>query len=282
MRECTILVPTPPPSTTGSPLPRRRLDSTTTRPEGYRTCHVAEVRALRSLACPSHPHVGPLFRAWAFSSARGPAIPSLGLLIRTWARYSEPGQPRPRTEQRVNVRNRRPPYGSAGSHAGHVGVAITRGCSTNHWAAARPRRFNIHRSEVHATPKTPIFPRNKAEKSTPQQHVVSNNPDARQSATRPWLRSPPARHAPRPRTRTPASYTHHRYEAPTRAGIAKGPTSSRRWDPQCRWISSESDLRQTQRVIHLMILVTRPEPTVRPPSRMAKPRPGSIAIGWIS
>ena len=78
MRECTILVPTPPPSATGYPFPRRRLDSTTTRPEGYRTCHVAVVRALRSLACPSHPHVGPLFRAWAFSSARGPAIPSLG------------------------------------------------------------------------------------------------------------------------------------------------------------------------------------------------------------
>ena len=33
---------------------------------------------------------------------------------------------------------------------------------------------------------------------------------------------------------------------------------------------------------HLMILVTRPEPTVRPPSRMAKPRPSSMAIGWMS
>ena len=33
---------------------------------------------------------------------------------------------------------------------------------------------------------------------------------------------------------------------------------------------------------HLMILVTLPEPTVRPPSRMAKPRPISMAIGWIS
>ena len=36
------------------------------------------VRALRALVCPSHPHVGLLFRAWACSSARGPAIPSLG------------------------------------------------------------------------------------------------------------------------------------------------------------------------------------------------------------
>lgn len=33
---------------------------------------------------------------------------------------------------------------------------------------------------------------------------------------------------------------------------------------------------------HLMILVTRPEPTVRPPSRMAKPRPSSMAMGWMS
>jgi hypothetical protein len=33
---------------------------------------------------------------------------------------------------------------------------------------------------------------------------------------------------------------------------------------------------------YLMMLVTRPEPTVRPPSRIAKPRPSSIAIGWMS
>ena len=33
---------------------------------------------------------------------------------------------------------------------------------------------------------------------------------------------------------------------------------------------------------HFRILVTRPEPTVRPPSRIAKPRPGSMAMGWIS
>ena len=30
---------------------------------------------------------------------------------------------------------------------------------------------------------------------------------------------------------------------------------------------------------HLMTLVTRPEPTVRPPSRMAKPRPSSMGDG---
>src|SRR2546421_4721530 len=33
---------------------------------------------------------------------------------------------------------------------------------------------------------------------------------------------------------------------------------------------------------HLRILVTRPAPTVRPPSRMANRRPSSMAIGWIS
>ncbi len=31
-----------------------------------------------------------------------------------------------------------------------------------------------------------------------------------------------------------------------------------------------------------MIVATRPEPTVRPPSRIANVRPWSIAIGWIS
>ncbi|MDT7788352.1 MAG: hypothetical protein QOF58_6771 [Pseudonocardiales bacterium] len=33
---------------------------------------------------------------------------------------------------------------------------------------------------------------------------------------------------------------------------------------------------------HLRILVTEPAPTVRPPSRIAKRRPSSMAIGWIS
>src|SRR4051812_34900121 len=33
---------------------------------------------------------------------------------------------------------------------------------------------------------------------------------------------------------------------------------------------------------YLRILVTRPAPTVRPPSRMANRRPSSMAIGWIS
>ena len=35
-------------------------------------------------------------------------------------------------------------------------------------------------------------------------------------------------------------------------------------------------------VCYLITLVTRPEPTVRPPSRMAKVRPSSIAIGAMS
>src|SRR5699024_2017111 len=46
--------------------------------------------------------------------------------------------------------------------------------------------------------------------------------------------------------------------------------------------ASASRLRGDPRDDHLVILVTRPEPTVRPPSRMAKPRPSSMAIGWIS
>jgi hypothetical protein len=33
---------------------------------------------------------------------------------------------------------------------------------------------------------------------------------------------------------------------------------------------------------HLRILVTRPAPTVRPPSRIAKRRLSSIAMGWMS
>ena len=65
-------------------------------------------------------------------------MPWYALLIRTWACYSEPGQPRPRTEQRVNVRNRRPTCETAGSHAGHVGAQVTVAHSqsmTDHGAA---------------------------------------------------------------------------------------------------------------------------------------------------
>ncbi len=36
------------------------------------------------------------------------------------------------------------------------------------------------------------------------------------------------------------------------------------------------------RVYYSMIVATRPDPTVRPPSRIAKVRPWLIAIGWIS
>ena len=36
------------------------------------------------------------------------------------------------------------------------------------------------------------------------------------------------------------------------------------------------------RLYYSMIVATRPDPTVRPPSRIAKVSPCSIAIGWIS
>ena len=36
------------------------------------------------------------------------------------------------------------------------------------------------------------------------------------------------------------------------------------------------------RLYYSMIVATRPDPTVRPPSRIANVRPCSIAIGWMS
>ena len=47
-------------------------------------------------------------------------------------------------------------------------------------------------------------------------------------------------------------------------------------------LSAHSGERSASEVDHLVILVTRPAPTVRPPSRIAKRRPSSMAIGWIS
>ena len=78
-----------------------------------------------------------------------PCMPWYALLVRTWACYSESGQPRPRTEQRVNVRNRRPTCETAGSHAGRVGtqVAVAHGQSmTDHGAPTHRARCSIHRN----------------------------------------------------------------------------------------------------------------------------------------
>ena len=109
---------------------------------GDRTCCVAGVGPLCPLVWPPHPHVDPLFRAWAIPPACGiggpraeqadrvqeevalhqarrivrePAMRSLGLLIRTWTRYSEPGQPRPHAEQAARVRDRWSACGMRGS-----------------------------------------------------------------------------------------------------------------------------------------------------------------------
>ena len=89
---------------------------------GYRTCHVAGFV---------------------------PCMPWYALLIRTWACYSEPGQPCPRTEQRVNVRNRRPTCETAGSHAGRVGtqVAVAHSQSMTDHGAATHRPAMQHSQE---------------------------------------------------------------------------------------------------------------------------------------
>jgi len=42
------------------------------------------------------------------------------------------------------------------------------------------------------------------------------------------------------------------------------------------------DNKSILRLYYSMIVATRPDPTVRPPSRIAKVRPCSIATGWIS
>ena len=139
-----------------------------------------------------------------------PCMPWYALLIRTWACYSESGQPRPRTEQRVNVRNRRPTCETAGSHAGHVEaqVAVAHSQSmTDHGAAThrpamqhsqeRGKHDHLQQQLSHATKpnshpaSNTICPSSKlahttyntnfspptAEKSPFQQHVVSYHPN---------------------------------------------------------------------------------------------------------
>ncbi len=86
----------------------------------------------------------------------------------------------------------------------------------------------------------------------------------------PWLPGRPQRRTLRP----------SRPGGPPGCGTAYG---GRRRAPQpklrgpCGEAGSGGD-----RCGHLLILVTRPAPTVRPPSRMANFRPSSMAMGWIS
>ncbi len=53
-----------------------------------------------------------------------------------------------------------------------------------------------------------------------------------------------------------------------------------------RWaVDTDAPMRAAARTgapAHLTMLMTRPAPTVRPPSRIAKRSPSSMAIGWIS
>ena len=86
-----------------------------------------------------------------------PCMPWYALLIRTWACYSEPGQPRPRTEQRVNVRNRRPTCETAGSHAGHVeaqaAVAHSQSMTDHGTATHRPAMQHSQERGKHDHPQ---------------------------------------------------------------------------------------------------------------------------------
>ena len=75
------------------------------QPSGYMTCRVAVVRTLHALVCPSRPHVGLLFRAWAVSSSRGPAIPSLGNPAHVRNSGLTCGTDGPRAKQRVHMRD---------------------------------------------------------------------------------------------------------------------------------------------------------------------------------
>ncbi len=49
----------------------------------------------------------------------------------------------------------------------------------------------------------------------------------------------------------------------------------------CQYVSLRRPSR-SEGAAYLMTSVTTPEPTVRPPSRIANRRPWSMAIGWIS
>ena len=110
---------------------------------GYRTCHVAGFV---------------------------PCMPWYALLVRTWACYSEPGQPRPRTEQTAHVRNSGFTCGTRWN-PGHCRTQPIHDGSWGSHAQARDAAFTGTRQT--RPPTTATFPRNKAKKSPCEQHVLS-------------------------------------------------------------------------------------------------------------
>src|SRR5690606_29104023 len=89
---------------------------------------------------------------------------------------------------------------------------------------------------------------------------------------------------PRRRPRTAVDHGSAASRAPANAGSGRpvgggGPPSRR---APARLSDRGGPAAARLRRDYLMILVTRPAPTVRPPSRIANRRPSSIAIGWIS
>ncbi len=97
-------------------------------------------------------------------------MPWYALLIRTWACYSEPGQPRPRTEQTAHVRNSGFTCGTRWS-PGHCRTQPIHDGSWGSHTQARDAAFTGTRQT--RPPTTATFPRRTAAKSPPQQRDMS-------------------------------------------------------------------------------------------------------------
>ena len=125
----------------------------------------------------TYPHPRPRPPRWGYRTCRVagfvPCMPWYALLIRTWACYSEPGQPRPRTEQTAHVRNSGFTCGTRWS-PGHCRTQPIHDGSWGSHTQARDAAFTGTR-QTQPT-KIVTFPRNKAEKSLQNQHVLSFNP----------------------------------------------------------------------------------------------------------
>ena len=100
-----------------------------------------------------------------------PCMPWYALLIRTWACYSEPGQPRPRTEQTAHVRNSGFTCGTRWN-TGHCRTQPIHDGSWGSHTQARDAPFTGTRQT--RPPTTATFPRNTTDKSPPQQHDMSS------------------------------------------------------------------------------------------------------------
>ncbi len=139
-----------------TPVTPRKEANTTTHNSDFPAQHNRQVTTPATRCV--HPSAYRTCRVAGFA----PCMPWYALLVRTWACYSEPGQPRPRTEQTAHVRN----SGFTCGTRWNTGHCRTQPIHDGSWGSHTQARDAAFTGTRQTRPtKNMTFPRDKAEKS---------------------------------------------------------------------------------------------------------------------